>query len=135
MTILKSLTFTELPDNHTNPIMDRRSKLVERLQNQLEVFKNPKFTTKSHRWVTNDEGQRVRVEIQKPVKPWWFEDAKGEFFMTVRMGNRKIEFEKGKPAIKVGPKDQIEPLISNLIVATQNGELDQLLAKPQTSSK
>ena len=75
------------------------------------------------------------METQKPVKPWWFEDAKGEFFMTVRMGNQKIEFEKGKPAIKVGPKDQIEPLISNLIVATQNGELDQLLAKPQTSSK
>lgn len=35
--------------------------------------------------------------------------------MTVRMGNRKIEFEKEKPAIKMGPKDPELSILVELI--------------------
>jgi hypothetical protein len=134
MSKLTSLTFTELPDLGSNTISNRRSKLVDRLEQQLQLFKNPNFTVKSHHWKTKENGERVRVDEDKPLKPWWFEDANGMVYMTVRIGNRKIEFEKGKSAIKVGPIDKLETVISTLIASTQSGEMDGYFS-PRNSTK
>jgi hypothetical protein len=46
--------------------------------------------------------------------------------LTVRSGLQKIEFETGKPAIKVGKISSLENVLKTLIDATEKGELDKL---------
>ena len=47
--------------------------------------------------------------MRKRVSPWWREDVLGNIALTVRVGGRAIEFEKGKTAILVPGMDQLGP--------------------------
>ena len=127
MSNLKSLTFTNIPNKSVDPTVRRRERLVEKLNEQLKLVKNPNFKVTFNRWETNDAGERVVVEKSKSVKPWWFVDSNGDVFLTVRVGHKKVEFEKGKSAIKVGSRDNLETVLNTVIAATQSGELDKML--------
>ena len=133
MSNLKSLTFTELPNKSVDPTVRRREKLIEKLNEQLEHIRNPNFKVTFNRWETNNAGERVVVEKTKPIKPWWFTDSRGDVFLTVRVGHKKIEFEKGKTAIRVGTKDKLESVLNTVIAATQSGELDAMIPQSHFS--
>ena len=62
--------------------------------------------------------------------PWWVTDLKGDVYLSVKAGLKKIEFEKGKTAIKVGSPSKLEGILKTLIDATNSGELDQHIAAP-----
>jgi hypothetical protein len=47
--------------------------------------------------------------------------------MTVKVGSKRIEFEKGKAAIAVGPLEKLPGVIDALIKAVRVGELDEQL--------
>ena len=47
--------------------------------------------------------------------------------MTVKVGSKRIEFEKGKAAIAVGTLDKLTGVIEALIKAVRAGELDEQL--------
>ena len=56
MNALKSLTFTTLPTQGANPILDRRAKVIARLEEQKLILKDPNYTrTKS---IVGEEGRR-----------------------------------------------------------------------------
>jgi hypothetical protein len=61
------------------------------------------------------------------VKPWWIIDGSGFVVLTVRYGSKTLEFEKGKAAIAVGTVEKLEGVLTTLIAATRNGELDAFL--------
>jgi len=107
--------------------------LIEKLNEQLKLVRNPNFKVTFNRWETNDAGERVVVEKTKPIKPWWFTDSRGDVFLTVRVGHKKIEFEKGKTAIRVGTKDKLESVLNTVIAATQSGELDAMIPQSHFS--
>ena len=130
MSNLKSLTFTELPNKSVDPTVRRREKLIEKLNEQLEHTRNLNFKVTFNRWETNNAGERVVVEKTKPIKPWWFTDSRGDVFLTVRVGHKKIEFEKCKTAIRVGTKNKLESVLNTVIAATQSGELDAMIPQP-----
>ena len=130
MSNLKSLTFTELPNKSVDPTVRRREKLIEKLNEQLEHTRNLNFKVTFNRWETNNAGERVVVEKTKPIKPWWFTDSRGDVFLTVRVGHKKIEFEKCKSAIRVGTKNKLESVLNTVIAATQSGELDAMIPQP-----
>ena len=44
MTALKSLTFTTLPIQSANPILDRRAKVIARLGEQKLIMKDQNYT-------------------------------------------------------------------------------------------
>ena len=44
MNALKSLTFTTLPTQGANPILDRRAKVIARLEEQKLILKDPNYT-------------------------------------------------------------------------------------------
>ncbi|MDC1213857.1 hypothetical protein N8000_05215 [Rhodospirillales bacterium] len=50
--------------------------------------------------------------------------------MSVKAGLKKVEFEKGKTAIKVGAVSKLQGVLQTLIEATNAGELDQHMAAP-----
>ena len=124
---LKSLTFSSIPHKSVDPTFRRRERLVEKLQEQLQLIKNPNFKPTFNRWETNEDGERVAVEKSRTIKPWWFTDLQGDMYLTVKVGHKKVEFEKGKSAIKVGSKDNLETVLNTVISATESGELDKML--------
>ena len=52
MTNLKKLTFTEVPKKMTDLTIKRREKLVERLQEQINLAKDPTYEVKGHKMGT-----------------------------------------------------------------------------------
>ena len=127
MTALKSLTFTTLPSQGSNPIHDRRAKVIARLEEQKLILKDPNYTRTNRKWVRKD-GERVMVEQQQRVPLWWRQHPNGSYALFVRSGLKPIEFEKGKPAIAVSSLDKLPSVIDTLITAVRNGELDQQFA-------
>jgi hypothetical protein len=128
MAVLKSLTFTTLPTTGGNPILDRRTKIIARLEEQKLILKDPNYTRTVRNWVKKD-GEKVVVEKQQRVPLWWRQHPNGSYALFVRSGLKPIEFEKGKAAIAVPSLDKLPSVIDTLITAVRNGELDEQLAQ------
>ena len=127
MSALKSLTFTTLPKIGANPTLDRRTKIIARLEEQKLLLNDPNYTRTVRTWVKKD-GQLTPVDKQQRVLPWWRVNANGSYVFFVRLGSKAIEFEKGKNAIAVPSLDKMPLVINILITAVRNGELDDQLA-------
>jgi hypothetical protein len=126
---LKSLTFTVLPKHEVNPLQDRRTKTIARLEEQKQLFANPNFTRTVRTSAKNEDGARTVVEKQQRVSPWWIQLTDGSCLFTIRSGWKPIEFDKGKSAIVVLSRDKLPAIIDTLITAVRNGELDEHLAQ------
>lgn len=126
---LKSLTFTVLPKIGENPVQERRTKTIARLEEQKQLFANPKYTRTVRTSVKGEDGARTTVEKQQRVAPWWVQAADGSYLFTIRSGWKPIEFDKGMSAIVVLSQDKLPAIIDTLIAAVRNGELDEHLAQ------
>ena len=135
MTQLKSLTFAPLPRlSAADPVIQRRSKLIVRLQQQIALVQDPNFTLTRQKWIADEAGVKQLRELKKRVRAWWRTDATGAVVLMVRYGARVIEFEKGKAAITVGKKEKLIPTIETVILAVEAGELDTVLGQMSKSS-
>ena len=130
---LKSLTFTVLPKIEANPVQERRTKTIARLEEQKQLFANPTFTRIVRTTVKSQDGARTVVEKQQRVAPWWVTMPDGSCLFTIRSGWKPIEFDKGKAAIVVLSQDKLPAIIDTLIAAVRNGELDEHLAQGSKS--
>ena len=128
MPILKNLTFTAVPARAQDPVTARRTKLVERLEEQKALLDDASYVRVVQRW-TGKGDERRQVEKRQRVRPWWRADASGHLVMSVYHGTKPIEFERGKAGIAVATKDKLPALIDGLIGAARAGELDDLLAR------
>jgi hypothetical protein len=126
---LKSLTFAVLPKREVNPIQERRTKTIARLEEQKLLFSDPNFTRSVRTTVKNEDGVRTTVEKQQRLAPWWVTMPDGSYLFTIRSGWKPLEFEKGKSAIVVLSADKLPTVIDTLIAAVRNGELDEQLAQ------
>ena len=124
---LKGLTFGTINKGRENPVLVRRAKLVQRLEQQKALARDATYTLTVAKWVKTETGGKELVQQPKRVRPWWREDVLGNIALTVRAGGRPIEFEKGKTAIVVPNKDELVPTIEAVIAAVRAGELDELL--------
>src|SRR5664280_1148593 len=128
MAVLKSLTFTTLPTTGGNPILDRRSKIIARLEEQKLILKDPNYIRTVRTWVKKD-GDRGMVEKHQRVAPWWRQHSNGSYALFVRSGLKPIEVEKGKTAIAVPSLDKLPSVIDTLMAVIRAGEFDQQLAQ------
>ena len=127
MSSLKSLTFAAVPTTNSSPLLARRSRLIEKLEDQKALLKDPGYVRVVQRWKKQD-GERVLVERRLPVRPWWRTDEKGQVVFFVRIGWKLLEFEKGKTGVVAGTMEQLPTVIDTLIEAVRAGELDPMLA-------
>ena len=135
MSQLKSLTFAPLPRlTAADPVIQRRAKLIVRLQQQIALVQDPQFTLTRQKWITDESGVKQLRELRKRVRAWWRTDPTGAVVLTVRYGARVIEFAPGKAAIAVGKKDRLVQTIETVIAAVQAGELDNVLATMSKSA-
>jgi hypothetical protein len=61
------------------------------------------------------------------VRRWQTENLGGAILLTVRYGNKLIEFEKVKNAIELSSKADLKPTLQNIKKAVDNGGFDTLL--------
>ena len=128
MSHLKSLTFTVSPQQIArNPKLIRRQKLVDRLEDQLRLAKDPSYAPVIRRWKRSEDGPKVPVDLHRQVRPWWRADGAGNLVLVLRSGLKTLELEKGKPAVVVGSRDKLQSVLETLIAAVRAGELDSAL--------
>ena len=64
--------------------------------------------------VCNENGTEFKIKIPKLVRRWWAENIGGVILLTVRYGNKLIEFDKGKNAIELSSKADLEPTLQSI---------------------
>src|ERR1700710_2378474 len=106
MPVLKSLSFTALPKSANDPVQQRRTKFIIKLEEQKLLLKDPKHIRTVQRW-TKVNGERQATTKQQAVRPWWKADPSGQIVMSVKFGAKPIEFEKGKAGIAVPSKEKL----------------------------
>ena len=133
MTSLKTLTFKTLERNRReSEITARRQKLFVKLEEQQKVLehyiKGEQYTVTRPKWMSNNHGERVLVQKQSIIRPWFFE-RDGGYYLQVKYGTRILAVDGVHNAIFVEAISDLKGLLSELIAATQAGELDDAIAQ------
>jgi hypothetical protein len=127
--ILKSFTFVPQPRFNSDPLLMKRERMVSRLEDQKKLLADPNFVRRAKRWHRREDGEKVLIEKPLRTSKWWQPDQSGGYLLTVKVGSKRIEFEKGKAAIVVPTLDKIPEVIDALIKAVRAGELDEQINK------
>jgi hypothetical protein len=113
--------------NSNNSFLKRRRKLIAKIDEQILLATDPNYKPTKIKWVRNEDGAERKLEIPKRLRRWWTEHLGGTVLLTIRYGNKVIEFEQGKNAIELSSKAELEPTLQSIKTAVDNGEFDRLL--------
>ena len=128
MALLKSLKLSPYnPTNRNNSFLKCRRKLITKIDEQILIATDSNYKPTKIKWVRNEDGTERKLEIPKRVRRWWCEQQGGTILLTIRYGNKVIELEKGKNAIKLPSKAELEPTLQSIKKSVDNGEFDTLL--------
>ena len=115
------------PTNRNNSFLKRRRKLNAKIDEQILMATDSNYKPTKIKWVRNEDGTERKLEIQKRTRRWWTEHLGGTILLTIRYGNKVIEFEQGKNAIELSSKAELEPTLQSIKKAVDKGEFDELL--------
>ena len=113
-----------------SPIVQKRSKLVKRLDEQIALatakLDGTVFTaTRLRRMKDEQTGEKQTVEVEKRVKEWWWVQADSKkVCIALKYGATVIELAKGKTAIEIANEKELLATLRLLRQAVENGELD-----------
>ena len=133
MTSLKTLTFKSIERNRrASEIIARRQKLIVKLEEQQKVLehhlKGEHYVVTRPKWMQNDRGERVLVQKQRVIRPWFFE-RDGGYYLQVKYGTRILSVDGVHNAIFVEAISDLNRVLSKLIAATEAGVLDAPIAQ------
>ena len=115
------------PTNRNNSFLKRRRKLIAKINEQIVLATDSNYKPTKTKWVQNEDGTERKLEIPKRVRRWWTEHLGGTVMLTIRYGNKIVELEKGKNAIELSSKAELEPTLQRIKKAVDEGEFDRLL--------
>ena len=128
MNFIHNLTLVELTKTHAqSPLARRRSKLAEKVEQQVQLASNPEYKPTKVIWSKDNDGNEHLVERAMRIKRWWVTNADGTVQLTVRYGSKPLEFAKGKNAIELSSASEIASTLIVISDAVKNGELDASL--------
>ena len=134
MSVLKSLNFVSPSEEAKTPLDRARSKLIDNLNQQIALSEDRQQFKVRRQWkVIDDEKQLVERKI--PIRPWWEQKSDGQIHLRIRNGVHILELEKGKPTIRANDLTEMREVLTKLIMATKNGEIDEFLGSPIKSKK
>ena len=113
--------------NSNNSFLKRRRNLIAKIDEQILIATDSNYKPKKTKWVRNENGTERKLEIPKRVRRWWCEQQGGTVLLTIRYGNKVIELEKGKNAIELPSKADLEPTLQSIKKSVDEGEFDRLL--------
>ena len=133
MATLKTFTFKSIERNRReSEITARRQKLIVKLEEQQKVLehhvKGEQYTVNRPKWMQNTHGERVVVQKQHMIPPWFFE-RDGGYYLQVKYGTRLLSVDGVHNAIFVEAISDLKGVLTELIKATEAGELDAAIAK------
>jgi hypothetical protein len=133
MTPLKTLTFKTIERNRLeSEIIARRHKLIVKLEKQQKVLehhvKSEQYVVTGPKWMRNNHGERVLVQKQRVIRPWFFK-RDGGYYLQIKYGTRILSVDGVHNAIFVEAISDLSGVLSELIAATEAGELDAAIAK------
>jgi hypothetical protein len=126
---------TYVRQNNKDPKLKRRSKLIEKLNEQILLAKDSTYSPTTRKWIIDDSGERKRVVVAKRIKQWWDKDANGNTVLTVRYGSKLLELAKGKSAIKLASDNDVVNVLGTVVVAVEAGELDAAIEQQTGTTK
>ena len=126
---LENLKIVAQQQRHTgNKTEHRRIKLLEKLDEQLAMVQSlidgELYTKTKNTYVKNDEGQRVLVQKQKRLRPWYWMNGSGSCYFQVWYGSKVIELKPGMTAVQVAKREDLLEVIRSVMEAISFGELD-----------
>lgn len=114
-----------------DPVLARREKLAAAIEEQGRVLAamlaGDEYTVKSKRWQTNEAGERLRVEHEKRVRAWFFEQDNG-YYVQCRYGSRVLSINGKSNAVFVDKLDDVAGVLNAFKQAAIAGELDSAVA-------
>ena len=133
MAPLKTLTFkTKERNRRESEITARRRKLIVKLEEQQKVLENhmkgEHYVVTRPKWMQNNHGERVLVQKQRVIRPWFFK-RDGGYYLQVKYGTRILSVDGVHNAIVVEAISDLSGVLSELIAATEAGELDGAIAQ------
>ena len=117
--------------NFRDPIVIRRSKMIKKLDEQIELLTNPtspNSITVDKKVCDDQTGELSVIKVEKRVIPWWWSNKEGKIFLSVKYGTRVVELKKGKPAIQIDSMESLPEILGTIRKAVELGELDNHLA-------
>lgn len=134
MSVLKSLNFVSPSEEAKTPLERARSKLIENLNQQIALSEDRQQFKVRRQWKIID-GEKQLIERKIPIRPWWEEKSDGQIHLRIRNGVRILELEKGKPTIRANDLTEMRDILTKLITATKNGEIDEFLRSLMKAKK
>ena len=139
MAPLKTLTFKSIERNRReSELTARRGKLIVKLEEQQKVLERhmngEQYTVNRPKWMQNNHGERVLVEKQRVIRPWFFK-RDGGYYLQVKYGTRILSVDGVHNAIFVEAISDLSGVLSELIAATEAGELDAAIAQAISPSR
>ena len=133
MAPLKTLTFKSIERNRReSEITVRRQKLIVKLEEQQKVLehhvKGEQYVVTRPKWMRNNHGERVLIEKQRVIRPWFFE-RDGGYYLHVKYGTRILSVDGVHNAIFVEAISDLNGVLSELIAATEAGKLDAAITQ------
>jgi len=127
---LAKLNFKEFTRNvQTDPVLVRRDKLMAAIDEQQKVLaaalKGESYTVAATR-TRNVEGEKVRIQVERTVRPWFFEQD-GGWYVQCRYGARPLRLSDKGNAVFVAKLDAVAAVLEALKLAAMSGELDAAL--------
>jgi hypothetical protein len=115
------------PSNRNNFFLKRRKKLIAKIDEQILLATDSNYKPTKTKWVRNEDSTERKLEMRKRLGVWWSENLGGTILLTIRYGNKVIEFEEGKNAIELSSKAELESTLQSIKQAVDNKEFDKLL--------
>jgi hypothetical protein len=127
MTTLSRLKFVPAPTGG-NPLVRKRERFCQRLEEQARVLDEPDATKSDRRYRKQPDGSRKLVETDVKIRSWAKPTGGSGYVFVPRINSRPVEFSDGRTGIAVESMEQLREVIDTLMTATRAGELDQFIA-------
>lgn len=128
MSFIQTVKLAEYkPGSVRSPVARRREKLAFKVEEQIKLAVDSTYRPTKIVWSRSADGTEHKVEQPKRIKRWWVEAQDGTVQLTVRYGAKPLELAKGKNAIALKSKDEVEDTLRKLQQAVLNGEFDTIL--------
>ena len=106
----------------------RRMKLLANLSEQRKLaeamLKGEDYVVTKSVWTKDADGKDVKVEKEKRLKKWFYNNGDKAWFIELRFANKAMELSEGKTAIAIQSKDQLLETIDKAVKAVEAKEVD-----------